>query len=47
MENRQHLHVTTMVELLSSAFISLIRSGTPFRAFPSVMLWGPPGVGKS
>ncbi len=28
-------------------YISLIRSGTPFRAFPSVMLWGPPGVGKS
>ena len=47
MENGQHLHVSAMVELLSSAYISLIRSGTPFRAFPAVMLWGPPGIGKS
>lgn len=47
LENRTSLHVTGMVELLSNAYISLIQSGTPFSAFPSVMLWGPPGVGKS
>ena len=41
------INVNAAVELLSSAYISHIRSGTPFRAFPSVMLWGPPGVGKS
>ena len=41
------LYVNAMVNLLSSTYISLIRCGTPFIAFPSVMLWGPPGVGKS
>lgn len=41
------LPVNSMVELLSTAYISLIQSGTPLFAFPSVMLWGPPGVGKS
>lgn len=41
------LPVNSMVKLLSTAYISLIQSGTPFCAFPSVMLWGPPGVGKS
>ena len=47
MEHGQRLHVTAMVELLSSTYISLIRRGIPFRAFSSVMLWGAPGVGKS
>lgn len=41
------LHISGMVELLSAAYVSLIRNGTPFCTFPSVMLWGPPGVGKS
>ena len=41
------LTVGQMVTQLSDAFCSLIRSGLPFRSFPSVMLWGPPGVGKS
>ena len=41
------INVNVAVELLSSAYISLIQNGTPFRAFPSVMLWGPPGIGKS
>ncbi len=41
------LHINAMVELLGNAYIQLIISGTPFREFPSVMLWGPPGVGKS
>lgn len=39
------------VSQLESKFVrvysSLIESGVPFRKFPSVMLWGPPGVGKS
>ena len=43
----QSLYVNAMVNLLSTAYISLVQSGMPFTAFPSVMLWGPPGVGKS
>lgn len=46
-EDFKSMHINGMVALLSTAYISLIRSGTPFARFPSVMLWGPPGVGKS
>ena len=41
------LPVDQMVTLLSGAYTSLIRSQISFKNFPSVMLWGPPGVGKS
>ena len=41
------LTVDQMVRQLSTAYVSIIRSNTSFRNFPSVMLWGPPGVGKS
>lgn len=41
------LTVDQMVRQLSKAYVSIIRSNTAFKAFPSVMLWGPPGVGKS
>ena len=41
------LTVAQMVWQLSRAYVSLVKSGTPFKNFPSVMLWGPPGVGKS
>lgn len=41
------LNVNQMVSMLSGTYISLLRAGIPFREFPSVMLWGPPGVGKS
>lgn len=41
------LTVGQMAALLSDAFSGLIQSGCPLRQFPSVMLWGPPGVGKS
>ena len=41
------LNVDKMVDLLSQSYISLIRERKPFDRFPSVMLWGPPGVGKS
>ena len=37
----------TMVEHLSAAYSSLINRKLPIRTMPSVMLWGPPGVGKS
>ena len=39
--------VDNMISMLSKAYISLVESNTPFRRFPSVMLWGAPGVGKS
>jgi len=41
------LTVAQMVKQLASAYTALIGSGTPLKQFPSVMLWGPPGVGKS
>lgn len=39
--------VNQMVKQLSEAYTSLINSNIPLRTFPSVMLWGAPGVGKS
>lgn len=41
------LSVNQMICMLSKTYISLIRGGIPFKEFPSVMLWGAPGVGKS
>ena len=41
------LSVDRTVSILSSAYISAVKTGTPFKKIPSVMLWGPPGVGKS
>ena len=41
------LNVNAMIRVLSKSYISLIRTNTPFAKFPAVMLWGPPGVGKS
>lgn len=41
------LTVDQMVKYLSMAYVSLIKSNTSLKRFPSVMLWGPPGVGKS
>ena len=46
-EELMKLNVSDMVRLLSRAYTTLIKTGSPFRSFPSVMLWGPPGVGKS
>lgn len=48
MENNLNaMTVSGMVKVLSKAYLSLIEKKLPFRKFPSVMLWGPPGVGKS
>lgn len=41
------MHVGTLVEKLSEAYCTLLERGLPLRTMPSVMLWGPPGVGKS
>ncbi|MBO5313402.1 MAG: AAA family ATPase [Clostridia bacterium] len=41
------LSVDDTVKTLSQTYISAIETATPFRYVPAVMLWGPPGVGKS
>ena len=44
------LYTTTvdeMVRMLGKAYANLINANMPLHAFPSVMLWGAPGVGKS
>ena len=46
-ENLTPLNVEQLANLLLRAYLAMVRSGTPFQKFPSVMLWGPPGVGKS
>ena len=41
------LNIGSIVEQLGAAYCAVISSGTPLTDMPSVMLWGPPGVGKS
>ncbi len=41
------MSVEEVKEYLSWAYATLIEQGKAFRRFPSVMLWGAPGVGKS
>ncbi|MBQ6162957.1 MAG: AAA family ATPase [Clostridia bacterium] len=47
MSNIPQMNPERLIAELAPAYCSLINSGTPLRLFPSVMLWGPPGVGKS
>ena len=46
-DNMARMSVSSMVKLLSQSYISLIKNKATFKSFPSVMLWGSPGVGKS
>lgn len=39
--------VDQMTLQLTKAYSAMVKNNIPFRRFPSVMLWGPPGVGKS
>ncbi len=39
--------VETVVEKLSFVYSKAINNNIPFKMIPSVMLWGPPGIGKS
>lgn len=41
------LDVDKLVNLLGASYSTLINKGKPISSFPSVMLWGQPGVGKS
>lgn len=41
------LTVNKAIEQLSNAYSKVINANIPVKMLPSVMLWGPPGVGKS
>ena len=47
LSNIPSMTVGKIIRTLSEAYTGLIRGGVPLRTMPSVMLWGPPGVGKS
>ncbi len=47
LSNIPQMNVGKMTELLSGAYSSLINNNISIKKMPSVMLWGPPGVGKS
>lgn len=47
LSNLPSMTVGEMTERLSEAYCGIIAGGLPIRTFPSVMLWGAPGVGKS
>ena len=41
------MNINKIVHELSSVYSSIINQNLPLKTVPSVMLWGPPGVGKS
>ncbi|MBQ7244709.1 MAG: AAA family ATPase, partial [Bacilli bacterium] len=41
------MSVNRMVGVLSAGYTKVVKDGSPIQKMPSVMLWGPPGVGKS
>ena len=41
------LSIGAAAKILAEMYTKAILSGTPLKRLPSVMLWGPPGVGKS
>lgn len=45
--NIPSMTVGKLVDRLTEVYSAVIRKNIPFRTLPSVMLWGPPGVGKS
>ena len=47
LNNVPTLNISEIVSTLSESYISYIENGIKFSEFPSVMLWGAPGVGKS
>ena len=46
-ENIPQMNVDRLISELTTAYCNIINGGLPIKTFPSVMLWGPPGVGKS
>ena len=47
LSNVPRLSVGRITELLSRVYRAALDQGFPLHTLPSVMLWGPPGVGKS
>lgn len=47
MANIPTMNVNRVIETLSNAYTTILNAGQPLKLLPSVMLWGPPGVGKS
>lgn len=47
MTNIPQMNVEEVISKLSKAYSAVINNGLPVKTMPSVMLWGPPGVGKS
>lgn len=45
--NIPSMNVNRIIDTLADAYCSIIKAGQPLKLLPSVMLWGPPGVGKS
>lgn len=45
--NIPQMNVNRLIDELTPAYCNIINAGLPIKVFPSVMLWGPPGVGKS
>ena len=45
--NIPSMNINKIVNTLSNAYSGVISQGLPLKLLPSVMLWGPPGVGKS
>ena len=45
--NFSAMTVDAVIEQLAGAYTAVLRQGLPLKLLPSVMLWGPPGVGKS
>lgn len=45
--NIPSMNVGKLINILSNAYSSVINGDLPVKTMPSVMLWGPPGVGKS
>lgn len=47
MANIPTMNVNRVIETLSNAYSTILQARQPLQLLPSVMLWGPPGVGKS
>lgn len=45
--NIPSLNIGEITSILTKSYCKLINNNIPVKVFPSVMFWGPPGVGKS
>jgi len=47
LSNIPSMDVNRVINNLTDMYCAVIKKGMPIRTLPSVMLWGPPGIGKS